>query len=72
MIERFSPLWNKVIDGFGIHDPGRGRYEQQRSLWDVLHPGRGFAEKLKAGKLTEQQILERVRKATADITPPGS
>ena len=22
LIERFSPLWNKSLDGFGIHDPG--------------------------------------------------
>jgi len=25
LIERFQPLWNVVIDGFGNHDPGRGR-----------------------------------------------
>lgn len=45
LIEMFSPLWNKVLDGFGNHDPGKGRYNQQRSLWDVLHPGRPWAEK---------------------------
>lgn len=40
LIEMFSPAWNKVIDGFGNHDPSSGRYNQQRSSWDVLHPGR--------------------------------
>jgi hypothetical protein len=45
LIEMFNPLWNKVVDGFGNHDPGKGRYEQQRSFWDVLHPGRPWAEK---------------------------
>ena len=40
LIEMFSPIWNKLIDGFGNHDPGEGRYNQQRSQWDTLHPGR--------------------------------
>jgi hypothetical protein len=31
LISMFSPLWNKLIDGFGNHDPGAGRYNQQRS-----------------------------------------
>lgn len=26
LIETFRPLWNQVIDGFGNHDPGAGRY----------------------------------------------
>jgi hypothetical protein len=47
LIEMFSPLWNKKIDGFGNHDPGKGRYNQQRSPWDGLHPGRPWAAKLR-------------------------
>ena len=43
LVSRFSPLWNNFVDGFGNHDPGRGRYQQQRSRWDVLHPGRPWA-----------------------------
>jgi hypothetical protein len=43
LIGRFSPLWNMVVDGFGNHDPGGGRRKQQRSNWDVLHPGRPWA-----------------------------
>ncbi len=46
LIERFSPLWNRVLDGFGNHDPGKGRYNQQKSPWDTLHPGRAWADKL--------------------------
>ena len=46
IIERFSPIWNTRIDGFGNHDPGRGRRNQARSHWDVLHPGRPWATKL--------------------------
>lgn len=39
LIETFSPLWNRVLDGFGNHDPGKGRYNQQRSLWDTVGNG---------------------------------
>ena len=43
LIETFNPLWNRLVDGFGNHDPGKGRYNQMRSAWDVLHPGRPWA-----------------------------
>lgn len=46
LIEKYKPVWNLVIDGFGNKDPGRRRKDQHRSPWDVLHPGRKFAEKL--------------------------
>ncbi|MGG2424953.1 Eco29kI family restriction endonuclease, partial [Ralstonia pseudosolanacearum] len=26
MIAKFSPLWNLIVEGFGNHDPGSGRY----------------------------------------------
>jgi hypothetical protein len=31
LIRRYKPLWNSVVDGFGNHDPGRGRYNQAKS-----------------------------------------
>jgi hypothetical protein len=46
LIERFKPVWNLVIDGFGNKDPGRRRADQYRSPWDVMHPGRSFTQKL--------------------------
>ncbi len=46
LIERFKPVWNLVITGFGNKDPGQRRKSQYRSAWDVLHPGRRFADKL--------------------------
>jgi hypothetical protein len=49
LIEMFVPVWNMVIDGFGNHDPGAGRYNQRRSAWDELHVGRVWAERLQVG-----------------------
>lgn len=61
LIEWFSPIWNKVIEGFGIHDPGKGRYEQRKSAWDTLHPGRPFAERLKPNPKRAERILEELQ-----------
>jgi Eco29kI restriction endonuclease. len=60
LIDQFSPLWNRVIDGFGNHDPGSGRYEQMRSPWDVLHPGRQWALKCKDHKRSMDEILRAI------------
>lgn len=46
LIENFQPLWNVLIEGFGIHTPGAGRKKQVRSKWDTLHPGRNLASDL--------------------------
>jgi hypothetical protein len=46
MIERFQPVWNKVVEGFGIKTPGKRRKDQYTSLWDMIHPGRQFVSKL--------------------------
>jgi hypothetical protein len=48
LIEQFKPIWNVLVAGFGNHDPGAGRRQQQKSLWDVLHPGRSWASLLQA------------------------
>ncbi|MEE8204048.1 MAG: Eco29kI family restriction endonuclease [Alphaproteobacteria bacterium] len=60
LIARFSPLWNKVVDGFGNHDPGSGRYKQFRSRWDTLHPGRPWAMKCRERPETADQIKTEV------------
>ena len=56
LIERFKPIWNHLIDGFGIHDPG-ARRPQERSKWDMVHPGRSFATRLPPNRRKSDQIL---------------
>jgi hypothetical protein len=65
LIETFMPIWNKVIDGFGIHDPGSGRAGQQRSRWDVLHPGRPFAMRLQGSVRSGEEIIRNLRRYLA-------
>jgi len=65
LINRFLPVWNRLIDGFGNHDPGKGRHSGMRPRWDVLHPGRPWAEKLKprpeAAEVIAQDAIEYLR-----------
>ena len=57
LIKLNKPLWNMALDGFGNHDPGKGRYEQAKSDWDVIHPGRQWAEKCNGVAHLERDIL---------------
>ncbi len=61
MTRRYHPLWNSFIDGFGNHDPGKGRYEQAKSEWDVLHPGRVWADRLKGIAPDQEKIIQKVK-----------
>ena len=62
LIRKYSPLWNSYVDGFGNHDPGSGRYDQSISEWDVLHPGRAFAERLRGTAPSRAAIVDKVRR----------
>lgn len=61
LIKLNRPLWNTAVDGFGNHDPGKGRYEQARSDWDVIHPGRKWADKCNGIHKTKTVILTKVK-----------
>ena len=61
LIKLNRPLWNSVVDGFGNHDPGSGRYEQAKSDWDVLHPGRRWAVKCNGRHRSRLSIISMVQ-----------
>jgi hypothetical protein len=64
LIAKFSPIWNKLVDGFGNHDPGKGRYNQMRSKWDAIHPGRPWALKCAERLDTAEQIYAEIKMMT--------
>lgn len=80
LIEKFQPLWNRVIDGFGSKTPGAGRAGQVRSSWDTLHPGRKYVDRLGLGMnpLTIEQIAAKIeaffvgKLPESEQLPPGS
>ncbi len=56
LIDFFRPVWNLCLDGFGDHDPGRGRRNSERSWWDTMHPGRTWASNLRRVKTTSGSV----------------
>ena len=70
LISHFKPLWNAVVDGFGNHPPGSGREKGRKPMWDVLHPGRAWADKLQAA-VTPDAVLNLVRDYLASFTIPS-
>ncbi|EDH5631386.1 restriction endonuclease [Salmonella enterica subsp. enterica serovar Claibornei] len=62
IIARFTPVWNSLIDGFGNHNPGKGRHAGMRPRWDVLHPGRTWAMNLANRPETPEQIAQDAKK----------
>ena len=61
MIRRYQPLWNSVIDGFGNHNVGKTRFDQAKSEWDILHPGRPWVENMRGKSPTFEQVVEKIQ-----------
>ncbi|MPS68791.1 MAG: Eco29kI family restriction endonuclease [Novosphingobium sp.] len=70
LIANFRPVWNIALDGFGNHDPGKGRYSGLRPLWDHLHPGRPWAERCAQRPETLVEVEQRLR-AFLEAHQPG-
>jgi len=70
LISWFSPVWNVVVDGFGNHDPGAGRHKGARPLWDTLHPGREWADRLEQSTVSTAEIEANVREHLAQGWSP--
>lgn len=72
VINHFSPIWNTYVDGFGNHDPGKGRYAGKHPRWDVLHPGRSWALKCAARTETQEDIIREVKHEISNSNFPVS
>lgn len=66
LVEHFKSVWNLVIDGFGNHDPGRGRLAMKRPRWDIVHPGRKWATRLQAAESVED-IITRLKRFLGEL-----
>jgi hypothetical protein len=60
LIKLHKPLWNTALDGFGNHDPGKGRYNQAKSDWDVVHEGRVWAPRCKGIAKDKTVVLKKI------------
>jgi hypothetical protein len=60
LLDRYRPLWNVIVDGFGNHNPGKGRGAGRKPKWDVLHPGRPWADRL-SSNVTALEIETEIK-----------
>lgn len=72
LISKHAPVWNALVDGFGNHNPGKGRLSGMRPRWDTLHPGRSWAERLSANPMNAEQIGLEVLQFLAERYPETS
>ncbi|MFP4306050.1 MAG: Eco29kI family restriction endonuclease [Desulfococcaceae bacterium] len=54
------------IDGFGKTDPGKGRYQQQKSARNALHPGRPWTERLQPNGDADIEIKDKAAQYISD------
>ena len=71
LISHYKPLWNALVDGFGNHDPGSGRAHGKKPMWDVLHPGRPWANRLKSA-CTAEQVEASITRFLTSYTIPSA
>ena len=64
LLTHFNPLWNTVLDGFGNHNPGSGRANSARPRWDIVHPGRPWADRLRADEERDDILAEILNRWT--------
>lgn len=68
LISKYAPLWNRDVDGFGNHAPGKGRNDQAPSEWDSLHPGRAWAERLTGVLPSKSAIESKIRERLSRLS----
>lgn len=69
LIQHFKPLWNQVVAGFGLHDPGGRRAGGHRSEWDELHPGRPWYDRMVAAR-SQEEVVAKVEAHLVAHPPP--
>jgi hypothetical protein len=65
VISALEPVWNRVVEGFGNHDPGAGRRAGLVSAWDTIHPGRKWAA---LGVAQDHGYAERIASSVREST----
>jgi hypothetical protein len=67
LIRMYNPLWNHDVAGFGLHDVGKKRLDQLRTMWDTLHPGRSWTVKLTGPSPDLEKILAIIAQALQNL-----
>ena len=65
-IERFKPVRNCLLEGFGNHAPDRGHSNMMTLSWDWFHPGRAWAANLQPFTKSKEHLDIEIRKHLND------
>lgn len=65
MISELKPVWNIILEGFGVNRPGGKREKGLRPKWHQLHPGAKWAEGMPERPGGTTKLEEEVRKHLA-------
>jgi hypothetical protein len=60
LIDKYKPLWNSSIDGFGNNDPGGRRYSGAIPDWHLLHPGVEWVKRM--DDFSENPNVEKIKR----------
>lgn len=71
LISKYAPVWNACVDGFGNHDPGKGRRNGARPKWDMLHPGRAWADRFPENPVSKETIIAEIKHYLEVEYPPS-
>ncbi len=70
IILHFRPVWNVVVEGFGSHNPGIGRFAGKCPSWGIFHPDRpGPQSQNRALNFPKNQFLKP--EIIAEVKPAG-
>ena len=61
MISELKPVWNMILEGFGVNPPGKKRIEGRRPKWHQVHPGVSWAEGMPERPGGAPKLEEEVR-----------
>lgn len=67
LIKLNKPLWNSVVDGFGNHTPGAGRFEQAKSDWGIRFIREGLGPRSVKEYLRIKILLLQISKSTLTV-----
>lgn len=71
MIQKYNPIWNTIVEGFGNHVPGGRRKDGSRPIWDMVHPGREWALRHPPNPKGIEYCAEEIRRLTEKLSLRG-
>lgn len=60
MINKYHPIWNTIMKGFGSTNISEGRKQHKKPVWDIIHPGRPWAVGRPDPKVNRKEVEQKI------------